>query len=100
MAVSTDQRITSRDDDRLEVATVVFSNMDEDELWQRWREGDSVRLIARALGCPPSRVNAHLGRTGGIRPPTRRRAGDHLTVVEREEVSRGIASGLSARAIA
>jgi IS30 family transposase len=79
---------------------VVFSNTEEDELWKRWREGDSVRLIARSLGCSPARVNAHLGRTGGVRPPFRRRAAVHLTVVEREEVSRGIAAGLSARAIA
>lgn len=77
-----------------------FSGVEKDELWRRWRAGDSTRLIARALGCSPSSVQRHLGRTGGVQPPVRRRADAHLSLLEREEVSRGIAAGLSARAIA
>lgn len=77
-----------------------FSDVEEDELWRRWRSGDSVRLIARALGRSPSSVQTHLGRTGGVRPTARRRAQAELRLLEREEVSRGIAAGLSARAIA
>lgn len=79
---------------------MVFSIEEEDELWKRWREGDSVRLIARVLGCHPSSVQSCLGRSGGVRPPRRRRAIAHLTANEREEVSRGLVAGLSARAIA
>jgi IS30 family transposase len=37
---------------------------------------------------------------GGIAPIPRQRMTDHLTLVEREEISRGIAAGLSARSIA
>lgn len=77
-----------------------FSGVEKDELWRRWRAGDSTRLIARALGCSPSSVQRHLGRTGGVQPPVRRRADAHLSLLEREEVSRGIAAGLSAREIA
>ncbi|MFD0692284.1 transposase [Actinomadura fibrosa] len=36
---------------------------------------------------------------GGLRVPTRRRSCRHLNAVEREEISRGIAAGPSARAI-
>jgi IS30 family transposase len=41
-----------------------------------------------------------LSRTGGIRPPTRSRSCLALSLSEREEISRGIASDLSLRAIA
>jgi len=45
-------------------------------------------------------VRAFLARSGGVRPTPRRRSVRHLTATEREDVSRGIAAGLSARAIA
>ena len=38
--------------------------------------------------------------SGGIRPPIRQRSGLALTLAEREEISRGIASNLSLRSIA
>jgi len=41
-----------------------------------------------------------LRQSGGITPIPRQRRADHLTLVEREEISRGIATGLSARVIA
>lgn len=41
-----------------------------------------------------------LSRVGGIRPPKRKRHPKSLTVFEREEISRGLAQGLSIRAIA
>jgi Helix-turn-helix domain len=64
------------------------------------KRGESSRLIGRALRCHPSSVRAFLARSGGVRPTPRRRSVRHLTATEREEVSRGIAAGLSARAIA
>jgi IS30 family transposase len=45
-------------------------------------------------------VSNHLARTGGIRPRARRRPERCLGLEEREEISRGIARGHSARAIA
>ncbi len=77
-----------------------FSAEQERVLWERWREGDSSRLIARTIGAGPDSVRRFLARTGGVRPAVRRRSPRHLSGVDREEISRGIAAGLSARAIA
>jgi len=41
-----------------------------------------------------------LSRTGGIRPAPRTRSRLALTLAEREEISRGIAAGMTMRAIA
>jgi len=79
---------------------VAFTNEQEDVLWERWRQGEPSRLITRALRTNPSAVRALLANHGGVRPPGRRRSDRHLTAAEREEVSRGIATGLSSRAIA
>ncbi len=74
-----------------------FTAEQEDELWEMWRRGDSSRLIGRTLRRQPSSVRAVLARSGGARPAPRRRSDRHLSTAEREEVSRGIAAGLSAR---
>ncbi len=70
------------------------------ELWERWRAGESVSDIARALQKPPGSIHGMLRATGGISPPERRRRRCALTLAEREEISRGLASGDSMRAIA
>ena len=62
--------------------------------------GEPSSLIARELRTSPWAVRALLAKHSGVRPPSRRRSARHLTVAEREEVSRGIAAGLSSRAIA
>jgi IS30 family transposase len=79
---------------------VGFTAEQGDDLWDRWRRGDSSRLIARTLRCQPATVCAFVAKTGGVRPAPPRRSERHLTAAEREEVSRGIAAGLSARGIA
>jgi len=48
----------------------------------------------------PSTVRDLLKRTGGIRPVPRRRWELRLSLAEREEISRGLAAGLSLRSIA
>lgn len=74
--------------------------VDESELvWERWRAGEPSRVIARRLRCSPARVRRHLALSGGIRPVTRRRSSLRLSLLEREEISRGIAAGHSARVI-
>ena len=65
-----------------------------------WRRGDAIREMERTLGETLPRIRRYLRESGGIPPIPRRRRADHLTLVEREEISRGIAAGLSARAIA
>src|SRR3954471_12551183 len=62
-------------------------------LWSRWKAGDSVSDIARALEVAGSRVHYVLERTGGILPLSLRRSAKALTLAEREEISRGVAAG-------
>jgi len=70
------------------------------ELWGRWRAGESISDIARALHKPPGSIHGMLEATGGISPPERRRRRCVLTPCEREEISRGLAAGDSMRVIA
>jgi IS30 family transposase len=71
-----------------------------DEIWTRLRSGHAAKPIARQLGLPEGTVRAYLVRCGGIRPDARRRASGRLSFEEREEISRGLAVGMSLRAIA
>ena len=70
------------------------------ELWERWRAGESISDIARALHKAPGSIHGMLEATDGFSPPERRRRRCALTPSEREEISRGLASGESLRAIA
>ena len=70
------------------------------ELWKRWKEGQSLNAIGRALGKDHVVIHFILARHGGIAPPLRRRSLRALTLAEREDISRGIASGCSIREIA
>ena len=69
------------------------------ELWRRWREGDSLRAIGRALGRISKCVHYIVAGAGGIPPVPRQRAPKALTLADRETISRGVASGSSLRAI-
>ena len=71
----------------------------KDAIWEFRAEGGSEAEISRRLGMPKRTVSKYLQRMGGIRPRARRRAEGCLTAAEREEISRGIARGESARAI-
>ena len=70
------------------------------ELWERWRAGESISDIARALQKAPGSIHGMIEATGGFSPPERRRRGCALTPAEREEISRGLAAGESLRAMA
>lgn len=72
----------------------------KEEVWRRWRSGDSFSEIGRAVGRAPGSIFTFLQLFGGITPPVRKRADRTLTLVEREEISRGIAACLSFRQIA
>ena len=71
-----------------------------DEIWVRLRAGHAAKPTARQLGISTSTVRTYLLRCGGIRPAPRRRAPRRLTAQEREEISRGLAAGMTLRAIA
>ncbi len=71
-----------------------------EDLWARWSRGESLKAIGRAFDKTSSAIYLVLSRTGGIRPPERKRHPKSLTLFEREEISRGLVQGLSIRAIA
>ena len=79
---------------------VGLSHEQKAKLWSRWKAGDCVSDIARALVVPGQRVHNVLAGAGGIVPATRRRSSWHLRLEEREEISRGIAARESAQRIA
>jgi IS30 family transposase len=71
----------------------------KDAIWGVRAEGLSEAEIGRRLGLPKRTVSKYLERLGGIRPRARRRPERCLALAEREEISRGIARGESARDI-
>jgi IS30 family transposase len=77
-----------------------YSAGERRELWERWKAGESVGEIARALDRKPGTVSRTIRERGGVAPPERRRSRFALTLREREEISRGVAAGDSARRIA
>ena len=70
------------------------------ELWDRWRAGESISQISVALSKPPGSVFTVLRHYGGIAPKKRTRRPGYLSVAEREEISRALACGHSLRQIA
>ncbi len=77
-----------------------FTEAEIAEVWERRKAGELTRSIARRLGRTGSSIRRLFEDAGGVRPAPRRRAERHLTLVEREEISRGVASGDSLRVIA
>ncbi len=79
---------------------IYYTEADKALMWDRWQKGESLGSIARHFGRSHSSIQGILSRTGGIRPPARRRSSRSLTLAEREEISRGLAAGRSLRSIA
>src|SRR6204780_939560 len=71
-----------------------------EELWRRYKAGETIPRIGRALCHRPTTIYRMLQATGGIAPAQRSRSSRVLSFGEREEISRGIASGDTFRAIA
>jgi IS30 family transposase len=70
------------------------------ELWDRWQRGEGLKSIGRVFGKSSGSIFSHLMPFGGIRPRPRRRSRLALTLVEREQISRGLVNGDSLRLIA
>jgi IS30 family transposase len=77
-----------------------LSDAQRADMWNRWKAGQSLQAIGRALGKDHVVIRFLLMRHGGIAPAARRRSRRALTLAEREDISRGIASGCSIRVIA
>lgn len=69
-------------------------------LWQRWKDGQSLSDIGRALGKHAGSVHGVVSSNGGFIPSPRRRSRLALTLAEREEISRGIYANVPIRKIA
>jgi len=67
-----------------------MTDVRKSELWQRWRTGESTIDINRALAADRKSVFRVLSRYGGFTPPLRKRSPHALTLMEREEISRGL----------
>lgn len=79
---------------------IYYTESDKALMWDRWREGDSLQVIAQLFDRSHGSVGGILSRTGGIRPPKKTRSRIALTLPEREEISRGIAAKETVRSIA
>lgn len=73
---------------------------EREEIWRRFRAGESLRQIARGLGRNASSVAELVNARGGVAPASAGRSARALTLQDRERVSRGLAAGESLRAIA
>jgi hypothetical protein len=69
---------------------IYYTETDKALMWDHWQKGDSLHAIARLFDRSHGAIARVLARTGGIRPPQRRRSRMALTLAEREEISRGV----------
>lgn len=85
------------------MVNVVLRRLSADQradLWQRWKDGQSITEIGSALSKHVGSIHNVLACNGGIVPTVRHRSRLALTSTEREEISRGISAGESIRQIA
>lgn len=78
----------------------IITGVQREELWRRYKAGETILGIGRALGQRPTTIHRVLQATGGIGPAQRSRSTRVLSLVEREEISRGISAGHSFHTIA
>jgi len=69
-------------------------------MWERWKAGWTLHEIGHLFDRRHTSIQGILSRTGGIRPPDRRRSLAALSLDEREEISRALVTGESIRSIA
>ncbi len=79
---------------------ICYTESDKALMWDRWQRGESLNEIGRYFGRSHTSIQNILSRTGGIRPPERKRSRRSLSLSEREEISRGLVAHRSIRSIA
>ena len=77
-----------------------YTEVQKSMMWDRWQKGETLGSIARLFDRGHSSIQRIIAESGGIRPAPRHRSSRSLSLVEREEISRGIATDQSLRAIA
>ena len=78
----------------------VFHPDSINDMWRLWKAGGTLTELGELLGVNRNLTKSMVVARGGIAPPPRCRNSRHLTLSEREEISRGIASGQGDRQIA
>ena len=68
-----------------------MSYKEKAELWRRWKAGESLSDISRALAKNPGSVHGVLASSGGIISRRGNRSQRTLSSSQREEISRGLA---------
>lgn len=79
---------------------VYYTDKQKAFMWDRWKQGDSMHDIAALFDRNHTLVQHIFSSSGGIRPVARKRSAITLTLAEREDISRGLASKQSIRSIA
>lgn len=82
------------------VGNRLMSAETKSKIWSLWKSGESISEVGRQVGKHPGSIFTILRTTGGFQPRERKRSKRSLGFDEREEISRGISSGLSIRKIA
>lgn len=78
---------------------IYYSVSQRAEIWDRWQRGESMSSIGRGFERESSSIFSVLSPSGGIRPPDRKRSRCALSLIEREEISRGLVAGRSDTAL-
>jgi IS30 family transposase len=84
----------------VEVARTALTAQEKADIWRRYGSGESLRSISRSIGRSHWYIRMHVRTTGGKRPVAIEPSGLRLSLAEREEISRGLATGESCRMIA
>lgn len=79
---------------------IYYTDSQKALMWERWKQGDSLQMIAQMFGRNHSSIQRILAETGGIRPAPRCRSKLALSLGEREEISRCMVADQSIRSIA
>jgi IS30 family transposase len=79
---------------------IYYSETQKALMWEHWKKGDTLHQIAQLFDRHHPSVQRILAETGGIQPAQRKRSQLSLTLAEREEISRAVVAGQSARSIA
>lgn len=79
---------------------IYYTEAQKAVMWERWKKGESLHQIAELFNRNHSSIQRILAQSGGIRPAQRRRSSLALSLAEREEISRSLASGHTIRLIA
>ena len=74
---------------------VRFAEEDKNTIWDMREAGVPVKRIAKHLGRQNSSLRKFIADAGGRRPTARGRCALRLSLAEREEISRGVAAGLT-----